>query len=349
MMISVGIIGFGVAARTFHFPFINHCPDYRITAVVSRHPVPELKYCPFATQYSDIDSMLAEAEIDLAVITAPNAVHYALAKRCLEAGKHVVLEKPMVNHVAEGIALRDLANRRGVLLSAFHNRRWDSDFLTVQKLIAAGQLGQLRLFCSHWDRFRPQYQNRWRENPGAGSGIWYDLGTHLVDQVLMLFGMPEAVTGHCRALRAQSPTIDYAHVQLHYASFEVVLHISPFTCAPNFRFCIEGDKGNFVKYGLDIQERQLKSGLSLQAPEYGVTPKEEDGRIYDAAGHSKVIKSERGNFAAYYQNIAAAITGHAALAVTATDAIRVIALLELAQKSSDTGRTLAVSPEVENI
>lgn len=345
-MICVGIVGYGVSARTFHFPLINSCPDYRITAVVSQQKSLDLTHYPYAKQYSDTDAMLAEAAIDLVVITAPNAVHFDLAKRCLEAGKHVVLEKPMVNHVAEGLALQALADRQGLMLSVFHNRRWDSDFLTVQKLLAERRLGNLRLFYSHWDRFRPQYQDRWRENPGEGTGIWYDLGAHLVDQALILFGIPKAVTGYCRELRPNSPTTDYAHVQLHYPSFEVILHISSFSCAPNPRFRIEGDMGNFIKYGLDIQESQLKSGLSPQAPEYGLTPKEEEGKLYDASGDSRIIKSERGNFIAYYQNIAAVLTGQMLPAVTAADAIRVIALLELAQKSSDTGRTLPVSLEV---
>ena len=196
--IPVAIIGCGMSARTFHLPLIAASADFRLTALVSSRPQPDVA----VAQFPDTAAMLAQSDAELVVITAPNAVHFSLAAQCLAAGRHVVLEKPMVNTVAEGRELMARAEHAGRLLSVFHNRRWDSDFLTLQSLLARGELGTLRFFESRWDRFRPEVRDRWRENPGVGAGIWYDLGAHLLDQALTLFGMPQAVTGNCRALRA---------------------------------------------------------------------------------------------------------------------------------------------------
>ena len=256
--IPVALVGCGMSARTFHLPLLAASDDFRLTALVSSRPQPDVA----VAQYADTAAMLAQSDAELVVITAPNAVHFSLAAQCLAAGRHVVLEKPMVNTVAEGRELMALAAGAGRLLSVFHNRRWDSDFLTLQALLARGELGALRFFESRWDRFRPEVRDRWRENPGVGAGIWYDLGAHLLDQALTLFGMPQAVTGNCRALRSGSPTVDYAHVQLHYSDFEAVLHTSPYSCTPVARFRVEGDRSNFVKFGLDVQEAQLKAGMS---------------------------------------------------------------------------------------
>ena len=213
-MINIAIIGCGMSAHTFHLPLIAANPAYRLTALVSSREQPDLAI----PRYADAGTMLAESDAELVIITAPNSVHYELAAECLAAGRHVVLEKPMVNTFAEGQALIRLAAENSRLLSVFHNRRWDGDFLTLKQLLADDVLGAPRLLISRWDRYRPHVRDRWRENPGAGAGIWYDLGAHLLDQALNLFGLPQAVTGHCRALRPGSQTVDYAHVQLHYAT-----------------------------------------------------------------------------------------------------------------------------------
>lgn len=336
--IPVAIIGCGMSARTFHLPLIAASTDFRLTALVSSRPQPDVA----VAQFPDAAAMLAQSDAELVVITAPNAVHFSLAAQCLAAGRHVVLEKPMVNTVAEGRDLIARAERAGRLLSVFHNRRWDSDFLTLQSLLARGELGTLRFFESRWDRFRPEVRDRWRENPGVGAGIWYDLGAHLLDQALTLFGMPQAVTGNCRALRPGSRTVDYAQVQLHYPDFEAVLHTSPYTCAPVARFRVEGDAGNFVKFGLDVQEAQLKAWLSPCDAAYGLEDAAQFGTLYAPDGSARTVPPVRGDFAAFYRNIAAALRGQAPLAVTAEDALRVIYLTELAQQSSDCGRRLAV-------
>ena len=336
--IPVALVGCGMSARTFHLPLLAASDDFRLTALVSSRPQPDVA----VAQYADTAAMLAQSDAELVVITAPNAVHFSLAAQCLAAGRHVVLEKPMVNTVAEGRELMALAAGAGRLLSVFHNRRWDSDFLTLQALLARGELGALRFFESRWDRFRPEVRDRWRENPGVGAGIWYDLGAHLLDQALTLFGMPQAVTGNCRALRPGSPTVDYAHVQLHYSDFEAVLHTSPYSCTPVARFRVEGDRSNFVKFGLDVQEAQLKAGMSPRDAAYGREDAAQFGTHYTPDGGARTVPPVRGDFAAYYRNVVAALRGEAPLAVTAKDALRVIYLTELAQQSSDAGKRLAV-------
>jgi oxidoreductase, NAD-binding len=337
-MINTAIIGCGMSARPFHLPLIAANPAYRLTALVSSKEQPGIP----VPRYPDAATMLAESDAELVIITAPNSVHYDLAAECLAAGRHVVLEKPMVNTFAEGQVLIRLAAENRRLLSVFHNRRWDSDYLTLKQLLADGVLGAPRILISRWDRYRPQVRDRWRENPGAGAGVWYDLGAHLLDQVLDLFGLPQAVTGHCRALRPGSQTVDYAHVQLHYVTHEVVLHTSPYCNAPVARFHFEGECATYVKYGLDPQEAQLKAGMHPDDPAYGVEPAEQHGTLY-TENSSRCIATLRGNFSAYYANIAAAIRGEAPLTVTAEQALHVIYLTELAQQSSDEGRRLPVA------
>ena len=336
-MINTAIIGCGMSARTFHLPLVAANPAYRLNALVSGREQPDIPI----PRYPDAATMLAESDAELVIITAPNAVHYDLAAQCLAAGRHVVLEKPMVNTFAEGQALIRLAAENRRLLSVFHNRRWDGDYLTLKRLLANDALGAPRLLISRWDRYRPHVRDRWRENPGAGAGIWYDLGAHLLDQALDLFGLPQAVTGHCRALRPGSRTVDYAHVQLHYAAHEVELHTSPYCSAPVTRFHLEGETATYVKYGLDPQEAQLKAGMTPVNPAYGTDAAAPQGILYREDGNRR-IETLRGDFPAYYANIAAAIRGEAPLMVTAEQALHVIYLTELAQQSSDEGRRLPV-------
>lgn len=339
-MINVAVVGYGMAAQTFHLPLLMANADFMLTAIVSRQTDADLSRYPQAKQYPDVASMLAQAAVDLVVITTPNDLHYSQALQCLLADKHVVIEKPMVLNMAEGLDLQDVARQRQRVLSVFHNRRWDSDFLTLRDLLAQGRMGKVRLFETHWDRFRPQYRHRWRENAGAGGGIWYDLAPHLLDQSLQLFGAPLAVSARLRALRTGSPAVDYAHVQLHYPEHEVILHTSPFQNAPNPRYVLQGESATYVKYGFDPQEAQLKAGLSPRAAAYGVEAVENHGLLYLADGTTERIASQRGDFPAFYQNIAQAIKGTAPLAVKVEEVLQSTALLNLAIQSDIQQKTL---------
>jgi scyllo-inositol 2-dehydrogenase (NADP+) len=262
----------------------------------------------------------------------------------LQHGCHVVLEKPMTTNAGEARELIALAQSKGLVLSVFHNRRWDSDFLTVRKLIASGRLGSIRYMESHFDRFRPVVRQRWRELPGKGTGIWFDLGSHLVDQVLVLFGLPESVTARCLALRDGSAATDYFHVQLHYDRLEVVLHASLFAAGENLRFRLEGDCGTYVKTGLDVQEEQLKSGMPPSHSQFGLEDSARSGVLSTANGVER-IPSGQGCYRTYYDGIVEAIIGlkeGKAPPVRAAEAMQVMRILELAESSSREGKTLRI-------
>lgn len=353
-MIKVGVIGYGLSAKVFHFPFIEDSDKFQLKAISTSQQASAQKQFPGVKIYADAEALIAGADVDLIVITAPNAVHYSLAKACLDQGRHVIIEKPMVTTVAEADALIALAKQQQRLLSVFHNRRWDGDFLTVKKLIANDRLGDVRYFESHFDRFRPIVRDRWKEQPGSGAGILYDLGAHLIDQALCLFGMPSAITAKCSALRDHraddgssrtDQADDYFHLQLHYLTpgqrREVVLHSSPFSAGPNLRFQVQGAKGSFVKFQLDPQEEQLKNGILPDDPCLGYEGVADNGILYTECD-SERITTEPGCYKNYYADIANAICHGRSVPVSAEEGMQVIRLIELAQQSSCSGMTINI-------
>lgn len=199
-MIKTAVIGHGFSAKTFHLPFLTILADFQISAISSSQGDAVAVNYPDATVYPTAEDLILNSDAELVIITSPNVTHFPLAKLALQQQKHVLLEKPFVTTVAEGEELIALAEQQDRLLTVYQNRRWDSDFLTLKMLIESGKLGEIRYFSSHFDRFRPNKRDRWRELPGAGTGIWYDLGPHLVDQTLCLFGMPQSLTGRCLAM-----------------------------------------------------------------------------------------------------------------------------------------------------
>lgn len=343
-MIKVGVIGYGMSAKVFHLPLINDNEQFKLTAIcTSQSQLVSEKYSTISA-YSTVDELIQQSEVDLVVITTPNAMHYAMAKSCLENGLHVIIEKPMTATSAEAEELVKLAETHQLLLCVFHNRRWDGDFLTVKKLLNKGNLGEIRLFESHFDRFRPIVSDKWKEHPGAATGVWFDLGAHLVDQALCLFGLPKSLTARCIALRDNSETTDYFHVQLHYHNLEVILHSSPYSAVPNRRFNIQGSKGCFVKFGLDIQEEQLKKGMLPSQKIFGKDRPEHYGILYSNSEEniitSEEITTERGDYKQFYLAIALAINDREQAPVSGNDGANVIRILELAMQSSKAGQTI---------
>jgi predicted dehydrogenase len=339
-MINTAVIGYGLSATVFHLPLVDNDPAFNLVAVSTGRQERVRAQWPNTRVYATGEALIAEAAADLVVITAPNTAHFPLAKAALRAGRHVVLEKPIVTTLAEGQTLRTLAAEAGRLLVPFHNRRWDGDYLTVRKLIQSGRLGAVRHFESHFDRFRPQVQDRWREQPGPGAGAWFDLGPHLCDQVLCLFGPPEAVTARCLALREGARATDNFHVLLHYPGLEVILHGGTFAAGPNIRFQVQGTGGSFVKYGIDPQEKRLRAGTRPDTPDWAAEPPNAYGTLY-TADSMKVVPTETGGYQNFYRQLAQAIHGRGPVPVTLADALTGIALLELAEESSWRGETLA--------
>lgn len=346
-MIRVGIVGYGMVTQVFHLPLLLNNPAFEVVALVSRQKDALQSALPQVTVYDDLENMLNHEKLDLAIIATPNHLHFPQTKACLEHGVAVVLEKPMTTRYADALALKALCQEKQGLLAVFHNRRFDGDFLTVQKLIQSGQLGSVKLFQSHWDRFRPVVRDRWRESAGEGAGIWFDLAPHMIDQTLALFGMPKALSARLSILRDGGQSDDYAHVLLHYDTHEVILHTSPFQAAPNPRFTVQGSAGTFVKYGLDLQEAHLKAGIRPSDPAFGQDDKALYGTLYRDNQAPETIPTERGQFPQFYQAIANAITEGSPIAsplATLDDALNTMFLLELAHQSALEQKTLFVSP-----
>lgn len=343
-MIKVGIIGYGFSATIFHLPFLESSTELEFVAIsTSRPDEVKLKH-PRVSTYDTPEALIVDSGVDLVVITTPNIVHYSLAKLCLKKGLHVVLEKPMVTTSVEAKELVALAKEKSLILSVFHNRRWDGDFLTIKILIDNNSIGDVRFFESHFDRFRPTAQKRWREVPGVGAGIWFDLGPHLVDQAVCLFGVPKSVTARCLPMRDGSEVADYFHVLLHYENLEVVLHASLFSAGPNTRFRLEGTGGSYVKQGLDPQEDQLKSGMLPTASGFGVESEEHFGTLYYEENYetsTSQVETEVGCYQEFYSQLALAINGDGKCPVSGEEVLSVVKIIEFAEISSKEGRTIA--------
>ncbi len=341
--IRVGLVGYGFASKTFHAPLISGTAEMELAAVSSSDAGKVHADWPSVQVVSDPQALFDDPTLQLIVIPTPNDTHFPLAKAALNAGKHVVVDKPFTVTLSQARELDALAKAKGLLLSVFHNRRWDSDFLTVKALLADGTLGDVRYFESHFDRYRPTVRQRWREQKGAGSGIWYDLGPHVIDQALQLFGSPVAITLDAAELRPGAQTTDYFHCTLTYPQRRVVLHASMLVAAESARYQVHGTKGSFVKFGLDPQEDALKAGARPPQEDWGYDMR--DGVLTLAEGDAMVEKSLLtipGNYPAYYAGIRDAINGVGENPVQAEEAIQVMELIELGLQSAEKRQTLSL-------
>lgn len=346
--IQVGLIGYGMAGQVFHAPIINSVSGLNL-AKIRETKAPNItlakdRYAQ-AQIVNDSQDILTDPGIDLVVIATPNTSHYTLAKEALLSGKHVVVDKPFTVTTTEADELIDLAKKQNKLLSAFQNRRWDSDFMTVQKLLAENKLGKIVEIEIHFDRFRPNLkQNSWREENIPGSGILYDLGPHLIDQALVLFGDPKAITADVRIQRQKASIDDYFQIELLYDELKVILKAGMLVKELGPHYIIHGNKGSFIKYGLDVQEDALKKGLiPNEIPDWGIEPEKLWGKLnLDFNGETQInrIKSETGDYRSYYQNVYESIMGQAKLAVTPEQAGKVILLIEKALVSARERRTI---------
>ena len=342
--IGVGLIGYGAAARVFHAPFIEAVPRLKLRKVVERSGDESRRRYPHVEVVRDADELLRDDRVALVVVTTPNASHFELARRSLLAGKHVVVEKPFTNTSEEALELIELARRQGRLLTVNHNRRWDGDFLTVREILKAGLLGRLVEYESHYDRFRnyPR-EGAWREEEGPGSGILFDLGSHLIDQALVLFGRPRAVTADVRRQRAFAKADDNFELLLDYDGLKVTLGAGMLVREPRPRFRLHGTEGSFVKHGMDPQEEALKRGLSPSSPDWGVEPPERWGALDARVGGLRVrgrVETLAGGYQSFYQNVADASEGRAELAVKAEEALVTARVIEAALSSSEQRRTV---------
>lgn len=346
--LNVGILGYGFAAATFHAPLIAAVPGLRLHAIASTRPSQVLADWPDVVVCASAEDLIARPDIDCVVIATPNDTHHPLAVRALAAGKHVVVDKPFTLTCHEARDLMTRANEAKRLLSVFHNRRWDSDFLSVQALLNQGEqgdLGRIVHFESHFDRFRPVVPQRWRDSGEPGSGLWYDLGPHLLDQALQLFGVPQSLTLDLARQRDHSLADDWFHAVLHYKEMRAVLHASALTATAAPRFTAHGTRGSVLKFGLDTQEAALKAGLRPPSAHWGADPNPLLLTLSDE--NQKLSEQKRdclpGDYTRYYAGIRDALLLGTPNPVPAEDALKVMELIELGLQSAHSGQRMAVA------
>ena len=344
--IRVGLIGYGFSGATFQAPLIRAVAGLELTRVCSSKPELVQRDFPGMTVVAAPEQLINSDQVDLVVIATTNTTHFPLARQALLAGKHVVVEKPFTVTLEEAAELVALAERQERVLSVFHNRRWDNDFRTVQQLIASGMLGDINTFESHFDRYRPTVRPRWREQDLPGSGMLYDLGSHLIDQALVLFGHPDSVQCDMGIQRLGGLADDYFHLTLRYGSRRVMLHSAMIVHAPGPRFLVHGELGTYSKHGLDPQEAALLRGEGPGTPGWGVEPEALHGRI-SFANDALTVKGEvvslPGAYEQYYEAIVAAITLGKPVPVTGEDALAVMKIIRLAVQSHAEQRTVMLA------
>jgi predicted dehydrogenase len=346
MIVRVALIGYGYAGRTFHAPLIRATPGLELAAVASHDADRVHKDLPGIAVLSSPDEACATPSIDLVVIATPNDTHAPLAAAALRAGKHVVVDKPLAPTLAEARTLADLAGRADRVLATFQNRRWDGDFLALTDLLARGELGEVSHFESHFDRFRPEVRARWREQPGVGSGVWYDLGPHLVDQALQLFGLPDRVFASFAAQRSGAQTIDWAHVVLEHGRRRAVLHASMIVAARLPRFIVHGSHGSWIKYGFDRQERELVASVE---PSRAGPGDPERASFFDGAGDERETPVPSGDYTRFYAALRDAVLDQGPNPVPPAQAVAVTAVIETAIASAAEQRVVSLPLSADEV
>ena len=288
---------------------------------------------PGARPVATLDQALSDPAVGLVVLATPNALHAPQALAALDAGKAVVIDKPFALDLPEARAVADRAEALGLLLSVFHNRRWDADFLALRAELGAGRLGAIHTVESRFDRYRPEVRDRWRERDEPGGGIWNDLGPHLVDQALVLFGRPLGVACDLAVMRTGGQAVDWAHAVLRYADKRVILHADMTTPAPDIRFRVHGATASWLKSGLDVQEDQLKAGLAVGGPGWGVDPAPAV-RVDGTTGRREPAPGPAGDYRAFYDGVAAALTAGGPNPVPPEQALAVMEVLEAGMESA---------------
>jgi scyllo-inositol 2-dehydrogenase (NADP+) len=345
--ITVGIASFGMSGKIFHAPILSHHNNYQIKRIVHRRENDASLLYPSVLPSRSIDDLLQDDEIELMIVNTPDPTHYEIAKKCLHAGKHVVVEKPFTQTVMQGEELIDLALQQRKILSVFQNRRWDGDFLTVRRILDEQLLGRLVDFEAHFDRYKPLIPlDTWKEKASAGAGVLYNLGSHMIDQALVLFGMPEAVTGNLKMMRTDSEVDDWYDILLHYSHVNVLLKSSLLVKEPGPRYILHGTHGSFLKWGLDPQEEALKQGKNPNDQDWGREPEEWWGILnIEKQGVTQRVKYEtlRGNYSAFYDALYESIVHGKELAVKPVEALNVIRIIEAVRRSSKTRTTIVLS------
>jgi len=346
--IKVAIIGYGAAGACFHVPILKDLNAFTIVAVVSSRPDEVRCDLPETAVFPDVATMLAASDAELCVVATLNELHAPVARACLDAGRHVVVEKPFVIDPADGRALEALATDKRRVLAVYHSRGWDGDFLTLKRLVADGRIGRPHTLISHYDRWRPKIQDRWRERPGPGSGILWDLGSHLIHQAIELLGPAKTVFSQVATTRPGATVTDHFHLVVEHADGATsILHGDCQTLSPGPRFILHGDRASYVKYEMDGQEALLRRKLGPATAGWGIDCQENWGTLTepDATGEVRTVTvpSDQGCYQTFYETMARAMRNGTPPPVSAATALDVVEVILAAERSAEVGRRIAIS------
>ncbi len=344
LQIRTAILSFGISGRVFHAPFIHLHPGFELYGVWERTKSESASFYPGIKIFRTLEELLADGSIELVIVNTPTATHFDYTKKVLEAGKHAVVEKAFTTTVEEAIQLKELADSSGKIVSVFQNRRWDSDFKTVKKIVQEGWLGEIMEAEFHFDRYKEELSPKThKEIPSPGAGLLNDLGPHLIDQALHLFGLPQSVFADLRITRKKSQVDDYFEILLYYPSLRVRLKAGYQVREPFPAYVVHGRKGSFLKSRGDVQESHLLANELPNLTDWGTEAETEQGLLHtekDGRLLREKVPTLQGNYYAYYEGIYQSIRNHAPIQVTTQDGINVMKVINTCFRSNEAKKVI---------
>ena len=344
--INTALLSYGMSGEVFHAPLLEAHSGYNLSKIWQRKSESSKIRYPNVEVVQSFEAILKDKDIELVIVNTPNETHFDYSQQALLAGKHVVVEKPFTNSVDEGLKLIDLAKKQIRTLSVFQNRRWDGSFLTAREIIKSNALGKIVELEMHYDRYRNYIaSNTWKEEPRVGSGILYNLGSHMLDQIIQLFGMPESVDARMGIQRPNGKVFDYYDLRLLYTDLNVIVKSSYLVREPGPQYILHGVNGSFIKYGIDPQEEALKEGKMPNGINWGKEPESFWGKLntqFGALHYEGKVETLPGNYGLFYQNLYEVIREHKELLVKPEQALQVIQLIEAAMKSNLEHKTINI-------
>ncbi len=345
--IKTALASFGMSGLVFHGPLLKVNKGFDVVSILERTKNISEKMFPNANIVRTYNEILENPAIELVVVNTPDQFHFEMVKQALQRGKHVVVEKPITQKSGEAEELIKLANEMGLVFTVFQNRRWDGDFRTVQKVLTEKKLGRVVEFESHYDRYRTAITpNTWKEEADEFGGVLYNLGSHMVDQVYVLFGKPKSVSAHLKIVRTGGEVSDYYDIRLEYERFSAILKCSYLVKSPGPRYSIYGEFGTFHKFGIDPQEELLKAGNLPIGDNWGTEPETEWGTLFyekDGIDFNEKIETLPGEYNIFYNNVFNAIRNGAELKVKPEETVEVLKILEACVVSNREKRTVLLT------
>jgi scyllo-inositol 2-dehydrogenase (NADP+) len=336
--IKTALLSYGMSGEIFHAPLLAVNPGFELTSVLQRSSDKAKQRYPHTKIVRSVDEVINDSSVELVVINTPNDSHHQFATQALEAGKHVIVEKPFTVTTQEADDLIALAKKKNRQLTGFQNRRWDGDFMTVKKVVENQWVGKIAEFELHYDRYRNYIEaNTWKEEQGPGSGILYNLGSHMLDQVLVLFGMPLEVDARVGIQRPNGKVEDFYDIRMHYKDFHAIVKSSYLVREATPRYILHGTEGSFVKYGIDPQEQALKDGKIPGSVGWGTEGKDLWGKLNTTVGGLHLegsVETIAGDYTQFYKNLFDSIRKGNPLAVKPEESRNVIRLIEACYESN---------------